>query len=337
MKKTTKDAQLKIALLCVAIAGIGFGLGFIANNPKTIPTLSNGDEVVAKIDGKDFTANELYEKLKEDNLGDSLLTLIDDYIASSEIKDNTEAIEYAESSLETIKAQYKQSGGNFKEDLKNSIYQTEEKFIEMTAKDYLLTLAAEKYAKEKMMTEEEIKSYYESDIVGEMHVRYILVQPEVTDDMTAEQKSEAEAKALAEANDVITKLKNGEDFAELATKHSDDASTSSQGGLFDGFVKNDVVEEFWNAAVSLEDGKYTTTPVESVYGYFVILRINQDEKPKLEDVKEDILDALLTKKSSEEENYLAKVWVEMRKNYNLEIIDTELEKDYNDIVDYYTK
>lgn len=337
MKKTTNDSQLKTTLLCVAIAAIGFGIGFIANNPKTIPTLSNGDEVVAKIDGKEFTANELYEKLKEDNLGDSLLSLIDDYIAGSEIKDNTEAIEYAESSLETIKAQYKQSGGNFKEDLENSIYQTEEKFIEMTAKDYLLTLAAEKYAKEKMITEDEVNNYYKSDIVGEMHVRYILVQPEVTDDMSAEQKSEAEAKALAEANEVISKLKNGEDFAELAAKHSDDTSTSSQGGLFDGFVKNDVVEEFWNAAVALEDGKYTTTPVESVYGYFVILRISQDEKPKLEDVKEDVLDAVLAQKSAEEENYLAKVWIEMRKNYNLEIIDTELEKDYKDIINYYTK
>lgn len=337
MKKATKDAQLKTTLLCVAIAAIGFGIGFIVNTPKTIPTLNNGDEVVAKIDGKDFTANELYEKLKEDNLGDSLLSLIDDYIASSEIKDDSEAIEYAKSSLETIKAQYKQSGGNFKEDLENSIYQTEEKFIEMTAKDYLLTLAAEKYAKEKVITEEEINNYYESDIVGEMHVRYILIQPEVTDDMTDEQKSEAEAKALAEANEVISKLKNGEDFAELAAEHSDDSSTSSQGGLFDGFVKNDVVEEFWNAAVSLEDGKYTTIPVESVYGYFVILRISQDEKPELEDVKEDVLDAILTNKSSKEENYLAKVWIQMRKDYNLEIIDTELEKDYKDIVEYYSK
>lgn len=337
MKKQKNEAQLKTTLLCVGVAIVGFGIGFISNNPKTIPVLKNGEEVVAKIDGKEFTANDLYNKFKEEDTSTVLLNLIDSYIAEVEVDNDEEANEYAKSYLSNIKAQYELYGYDFEEALTEAGYKDEEAFIKDIADDHLLTLAAEKYIKENEITEEEINSYYETDVTGEMHVRYILVTPETTDDMTDEQKAEAEATALAEANEVISKLKNGEDFAELASKHSDDASTSSQGGLFDGFVKSDVVEEFWNAAVALEDGKYTTTPVESSYGYFVILRISQDEKPAVEDVKDEILENLLTTKASEDEDYVAKAWIKLRKNYNFEIIDSEIEKKYESLVDSFEK
>lgn len=335
MKKQKNETQLKTTFLCVGVAIIGFGIGFIANNPKTIPVLKNGEEVVAKIDGKDFTANDLYNKFKDQDTANVLLSLIDGYIANVEIKDTEEANEYAESYLANLKAQYELYGYDFAEALKEAGYEKEEDFVNEVAEDHLLTLAAEKYIKENDISEEEIKNYYNSDITGEMHVRYILITPETTDSMTDEEKAEAEATALAEANEVISKLKNGEEFAELAKKHSDDASTSSQGGLFDGFVKGDVVEEFWNAAVELEDGKYTNTPVKSSYGYFVILRISQDEKPAMEDVKDDILEKLLTTKATEDQDYISKAWIKLRKEYNFEIIDTEIEKKYKSLVESY--
>ena len=68
------------------------------------------------------------------------------------------------------------------------IEETEEDFVEAVSKDHLLTLAAEKYIKENMISEDEINNYYKTDIYGEMHVRYILITPETTDEMTDEQK-----------------------------------------------------------------------------------------------------------------------------------------------------
>lgn len=327
-----KEGQIKVALLCIGILILGVGIGLVINRPKTIPTLKSGEEVVAKIDGKEFTANDLYTKLKEEGGSTVVLNLIDQYIAGIEIKDDTEAKEYGKSYLANIKAQYESYNYDFKQALADAGYKTEEDFVEDVAKDYLLTLTAEKYIKENMISEKEINDYYNTDIVGSMHVRYILIAPETKDGMTDEEIKEAEAAALKEANEVIAKLKDGEDFAALASKHSDDATTASEGGLYDGFVKSDVVPEFWDASVALEDGKYTTNPVESSYGYFVIQRIKQDEKPSVKDVKDEILEALLSKKQTDDADLISKAWIEIRKNYNLDIIDTDLNNKYNDSI-----
>ena len=300
--KKIKDERIRQSLIICLTALVGLGIGLVVARPKTIPKLKDGKEVLAKIDGKKFTANDLYAELKKQGGSQILINLIDEYIASKEITDKTDAETAAKSYLEDLKAQYEQYGGDLQADIKNAGYENEEAFLEVVIKDKMHTLTAEKYIKENMITDKEIKDYWNENIEGEMHVRYILITPEVKEDMSDEEKKEAEAKALAEANEVIAALKKGENFADLANEHSDDSSTASEGGLFDGFSKNDVVEEFWNAAVNLKDGKYTTTPVESSYGYFVIYRIKQDKKPSIEDKKDEILTALLNEKEQKDED-----------------------------------
>lgn len=330
--KNLSENKIKTALICVGMVVVGVGIGYLINKPQVIPTLKDGEQVIAQIDGKDFTTDELYLELKKQGGSTVMLNLIDDYIASIEIEDTKDAQDYAESYATNLKAQYEAYNYNFEEALTNAGYKTEKDFIDAVMKDQLLTLTAEKFIKENEISDNEINEYYKSDIYGSMHVRYILVTPEHNDNMTDEEVELSEGKALAKANEVIEKLKNGEDFIELAKVYSDDKSTASEGGLFDGFTKNDVVEEFWNASVNLEDGKYTTTPVKSSYGYFVILRINQDEKPNVEDVKEDILEALLQEKENEDTNLINKTWVKIRKNYNLSIVDTDINDKYNETI-----
>ena len=327
-----KEDKIKTILICVGMVVIGIGIGFLIKRPTVIPKLENGEEILAKIDGKDFTANDLYKELKKQGGSTVMLNIIDDYIANIEITDNKDAVEYAESYLSNLKAQYEMYNYNFEEALTNAEYSTEKDFIDAVAKDHMLTLAAEKYIKNNKISDKEIKDYYNSDIYGSMHVRYILVKPEHTDDMSDEEVKKAEETALKEAKEVIKKLDNGEKFEDLAKEHSDDSSTASQGGLFDGFTKNDVVEEFWNASVNLEDKKYTKEPVKSSYGYFVIYRINQDKKPSIDDVKDEILDAILKKKESDDEKIINKTWLDIRKAYNLEIIDTEINDKYNETI-----
>ena len=333
--KKIKDERIRQSLIICLTALVGLGIGLVIARPKTIPKLKDGKEVLAKIDGKNFTANDLYAELKKQGGSRILINLIDEYIASKEITDRTDAEAAAKSYLEDLKAQYAQYGGDLQADIKNAGYENEDAFLEVVIKDKMHTLTAEKYIKENMITDKEIKDYWEENIEGDMHVRYILITPEVKDDMSDEEKKEAEAKALAEANEVIAALKKGENFADLANEHSDDSSTASEGGLFDGFSKNDVVEEFWNAAVNLKDGKYTTTPVESSYGYFVIYRIKQDKKPSIEDKKEEILTALLNEKEKTDEDsnnvpdIVEEAWVKIRKSYNLDIIDSEVKEAYN--------
>lgn len=327
-----KEDKMSTILICVGMVVVGFGIGFITKQPRVVPKLESGKEVLVKVDGKDFTAEDLYEELKKQGGSTVMLNLVDEYIANTEIKDTKEALDYAESYVANLKAQYEMYNYNFEEALASAGYDTEKDLINAVAKDHLLTLVAEKYIKNNEISDNEIKDYYNSDIYGSMHVRYILIKPEHTDDMTAEQINEAEENAKKEAEEVIKKLDKGKKFEDLAKEHSDDASTASQGGLFDGFTKDEVVEEFWNASMNLKDGEYTTSPVKSSYGYFVIYRIKQDEKPKLEDVKDEILDAILKSKETEDSNIVSKTWVKIRKSYNLDIVDTDINSKYEETI-----
>lgn len=82
------------------------------------------------------------------------------------------------------------------------------------------------------------------------------------------------------ANEVLTKLKNGEDFAKLAKKYSDDKHSAENGGRLDGFYsrstgyeKNNrkLVPEFEKALFALKDGE-VTNKVKTVYGIHIIKR-----------------------------------------------------------------
>jgi len=267
-----KKLKLLLPILCIGLVLTGCG-------NKTIPKLKDGKEVVAKLDGKDFTADDLYAELKKQGGTNVLVNLIDEFIVSKEIKDDEEALKYADSQIATLKAQYESYEEDFDTALTNAGYKNLDEFKKVIALDFKKNKVAEDYIK-TTFSDKEIEEYYKNNIYGEMTVRYILIKPDVKDDMTAEEKTEAEDQALDEAKDIIKKLKKGEKFEDLAKEHSDDSTTAKDGGLYSGFQKNDVVEEFWNASVNLKDGEYTTTPVKSSYGYFVILRVKQDEKPK---------------------------------------------------------
>ena len=80
-----KEDKIKTILICVGMVVIGIGIGYLINRPTVIPKLENGEEVLAKIDGKDFTANDLYKELKKQGGSTVMLSLIDDYIANIEI------------------------------------------------------------------------------------------------------------------------------------------------------------------------------------------------------------------------------------------------------------
>lgn len=331
MKDFVKSTNFKISLLCLGMVIIGVGIGVLINNSKKIPALSDGTEVIAQIDGKKFTANDLYAKLKEQG-GESVLTnMIDEYIVGKEVPDMKESEEYADSYITNLKSQYTSANEDFATALTSAGYASEAAFKAVVALDHAKNIVAENYIKKNYFTDQEIKDYYNSSIYGDMNVRYILITPDEVSstDADATTKTAAnEAAALKTANEVIQKLKDGEDFAKLAKKYSDDSTTASQGGLYSGFNKSDVVEEFWNAATALTDGKYTTTPVKSSYGYFVILRVSQDDKPSLKDAKDDILAGLLSAKETADSDITKKAWVDVRKSYNLNIADSDLEKSY---------
>lgn len=81
-----------------------------------------------------------------------------------------------------------------------------------------------------------------------------------------------------QAKDLIERLNNGEDFVELATQFSEGPSAQN-GGDLNFFSRDMMVKEFSDAAFALDNGQYTQTPVQTQFGYHIILREDDRTRP----------------------------------------------------------
>jgi len=83
-------------------------------------------------------------------------------------------------------------------------------------------------------------------------------------------RTQEEAKELAD--EIVTKLNDGEDFATLAREYSDDTSNSQSGGVLQAPAgQGTYVEQFENAALALEEEGEISDVTETPFGYHIIL------------------------------------------------------------------
>lgn len=134
------------------------------------------------------------------------------------------------------------------------------------------------------VTEDEVKKEYDSKVAAEkgleFKARHILVKTE------------------AEAQKIIAELDKGGDFQKLANKNSLDGKEAQNGGDLGWFLAAQMVAPFSDAVAALENGKYTKTPVQTQFGFHVILR--EDSRtptpPPLEAVKDQLMPFLQRQK-----------------------------------------
>ena len=81
-------------------------------------------------------------------------------------------------------------------------------------------------------------------------------------------RTKEEAKAFAE--ELLQKIKDGADFAEMAAQHSD-GPTKVRGGLLGSFKRGDMAKPFEDAAFALKKGKVSGV-VETEFGFHIIKR-----------------------------------------------------------------
>ena len=297
----------------------------IANGHKV--KLSNGNEIIASVDGKDFVAEDLFDDLKDLYGSNSLLNLVDKFIISKEIKDDSKARSKAKENLESIRSQYESAGYDWDTVLTQYGYENEDSLLEELMTSVKKEEVAKNYLKENL-SDEEINKYYEDEVYGTYSAKHILIKPATTDNRPDEEKNAAEEAAKNKAQEVINRLNNGEDFASLVKEYSEDEGSVDKEGLVENFTKGDVVDEFFNATAKLKDGEYTTEPVKSSYGYHVILRVSATEKKALKDIKDEVVEKIIEKKLDEDSSLYTKTWVEIRKKYNFTINDTKLKDTY---------
>lgn len=74
----------------------------------------------------------------------------------------------------------------------------------------------------------------------------------------------------AQAEQILSRAKAGEDFAKLASEFSQDPGSKDNGGLYKDVPKGRMMPEFEQAALALEPGKVAENLVETPYGYHII-------------------------------------------------------------------
>ena len=293
------------------------------------PKLKDGKEVIASIDGKEFSVDDLYNDLKKNYGENALLTMIDTYIAEKEIETTKESEDYVNEVVEYWVSYSESTGAESLEDFLSGYMQiygisTEEEFYDFVMSDYKLSLAVEQQIR-AMITEDEIKDYYDESYTEKITVRHILIEAAEND--TNGEKAKKQAEDLIKELNKVDKDELEDKFSELAEEYSDDSSYSD-GGLIEDFMASGVVEEFWDASKDLKIGEYTTEPVKTDYGYHIIYKVSEKEKETLEDATEEIKETL-TANNMQSGIYVNQAKAELRKKYNLKIYDKDIETSYN--------
>jgi peptidyl-prolyl cis-trans isomerase C len=146
--------------------------------------------------------------------------------------------------------------------------------LDLLRTQILAEAASEKYIKSHPVSESEMRAEYDAQVAAmpkEYKARHILV----------------DSKESADA--IIAKLQAGGDFSKLAIAESKDSSAKS-GGDLGWFSPRSMVKPFADAVAALQKGEYTKQPVQSEFGWHVILLedVRSPEVPEFEQVKPQV-------------------------------------------------
>jgi peptidyl-prolyl cis-trans isomerase C len=135
---------------------------------------------------------------------------------------------------------------------KNPAVKTE---MDLTSQTVLVRAYMADYIKAHPVSDDQLHKEYDTikSQIGdkEYKVRHILLEKE------------------DEAKDVIAALQKGEKFEKLAER-SKDTGSKANGGDLDWNAPANFVKPFSDAMVGLQKGKFTTTPVQTQFGWHVI-------------------------------------------------------------------
>lgn len=294
--------------------------------PDRIATLKDGTQPVAEIDGYTVTANDLYEDMKDVYSISSLLDKIDNKILEEKYPEtdemNDELKQQAESYYSAYEQYYKMDKETF---LSNNGFGSEKAFLEYLRLQYRRNKYAEDYIK-TLISDKEVEKYYEDKVYGDINTKHILVKV----DSSASDEDKKKAEDLAK--EIISKLNDGKSFDDVKEEYKDQITYEELG--YKSYNAN-LESAYMEAMQKLENNSYSKEPVKTSYGYHVIYRIDQKEKPALEDVKEEIIDSLVSEKKSEDKNISYVALDKMREESGLKFSDTVLEKKYNTYMSQY--
>lgn len=221
--------------------------------------------------------------------------LIEDEVLSQEASKAGLKVDEKEiaSQLENFKKQI-ETNKDYKEYLeKNGI---SDDFIKKQMEiDNLLTKLRVDYDEKNQIPEEKIKKYYQENqaefTMDEVRASHILFK--TVDDNRLPLDETAKEAVKTKAQEILDRVKAGEDFAKLAKEHSEDPGSAENGGDLNFFPRGQMVKPFEDAAFSMEVGQISGL-VESNFGYHIIkVTDKKNETSTFEEVQDRIKSTLM--------------------------------------------
>lgn len=147
--------------------------------------------------------------------------------------------------------------------------------IDMARQGILIGAYINEWAKTNQVSEAQIRAEYDRRVAEMSSTEY--------------KTRHIQVDKLEEAQALISKLQNGAKFADLA-KDSLDTGSRDKGGDIGWVAPQGLPKQFGDAVAKLEAGKFTTVPVQTQYGYHVIM-VDETRKavpPSFEDKKNEL-------------------------------------------------
>lgn len=280
-----------------------------------------GNEIIATVKGGSIKKNDIYNEMQKVFSVNYALDVVDNEILKNKYKltddQKKEVEEEADYYISTYETYY---GYTEEEFLSENGFESKEDFINYLTLNYKRDLYYVDYLKTKI-EQDKIQTYYDENVYGEINTKHILV--EVTDDVTDEQ-----AKAIAK--EIIAKLDSGKSFDEVAEEYKDKVTYEDLG--YNGF-NSGLVTEYVEASKVLENGTYSKEPVKTEYGYHVIYKVDQKDKPSLEEATNDIVKILGEDLEAEDSYIKYKALIKLREDSNLKFKNSKYKEEYKEYCD----
>lgn len=262
-----------------------------------------GGKVVAEVEGKAITEAEFFEALKEKHGEAVLYSLIQEKVLNAQVERFNVTEEEVDKELMQVREAYDLTEDEeFLNFLVMQGFPTEEDFRKLVRHH----LAIQKAASENVVvTEEDIQAEYDGG--KEVEARHILVPD------------------LETAEEILAKLNQGEDFADLAQEYSMDPGSGAQGGDLGFFQRGRMVPEFEEAAFRLSVGE-VSEPVQTDFGYHIIQVTDRVPFEKSYEEVRDELEESLTRRQARS---LEDVQREIMDEANIQIKDERFKDLFN--------
>lgn len=278
--------RLSLRLVSASLLAIGMAVSlvpaaFAAEKAEPATAAAGEDEIVAKVNGQAITLSDI--ALADEEMGQALARLPEElrfqYLLGMLIDRRIVAQAAKEKKMQDDPM----------------VKRREAYYDEKAIRDvYWVQLMRDKVG------DKAVKAYYDDHIAKaepevEAHAAHILVA------------------SKAEALKVLSEIKGGKSFEDVAKATSKDSS-SQEGGDLGWFKKGDMVPEFANAVFSMKAGQ-VSDPVQTKFGWHVIklIETRKAKRPTLDEAHDDIMRTLAREQGS-------KTIEALRKKSKIEIV-----------------